>query len=98
MIFHNYSEIPYPFLHDAALVLSKRFNLKNIYMDSHEELCLTFKGKLKEKNIKEIFKNLNPCDSSDEDYDLASEMDYSYSDDEQNTYIYSLNDIDYREL
>lgn len=98
MIYTDYNKIPYPFLHDAGLVLSKRFTLISIQMDKKGELCLGFKGKLDEKSVKEVLKNLNPFDSTDEDYNLEYILDYSYSDDMQDTYVYSTDGIDYRKL
>lgn len=98
MYYTDYNTIPYPYLHDAALVLSKRYNLHSIYMDKQGELGITIKGKLNEKQVKEILKNINPFDSTDEDYDLEYSLNYSYSDDIQETYIYSTDGIDYRKL
>lgn len=98
MIFTKTSSIPYSFLHDAAVVLSMRYCLKSICMDKKGELCLEFKGKLNETQVKDVLKNLNPCDSTDEDYDLEYILNYSYSDDMQDTYVYSIDDIDYRLL
>ena len=96
MVYTDYKTIPYPYLHDAALVLSKRFSLTSICMDKKGELCLGFKGKLNENQVKEILKNLNPFDSTDEDYNLEYILDYSYSDDMQETYVYTPDGIDYR--
>lgn len=98
MIYSDYNKIPYPFLHDAALVLSKRFTLITIQMDKKGELCLGFKGKLNEKEVKEVLKNLNPFDSTDEDYKIEYILSYSYSNDMQETYVYSIDGIDYRKL
>lgn len=98
MFYTDYNKIPYPYLHDAALVLSKRFSLTSICMNKNGEVCLSFKGKLNEKEVKEVLKNINPFDSSDEDYDLEYILDYSYSDDMQETYVYSTDGIDYRNL
>ncbi len=98
MFYTNYNKIPYPYLHDAALVLSKRFSLISICMDKKGEVCLSFKGKLNEKEVKEVLKNINPFDSTDKDYDLEYILDYSYSDDMQETYVYSTDGIDYRNL
>lgn len=97
MIYNNYNTIPYPFLHDAALVISKRYSLESIYMDKEGGICITLKGRLSDNAIKDILMNINPNDSCMDDYEL-SPLDYSYSDDMQKTYVYSADGIDYREL
>jgi hypothetical protein len=97
MIYTDYNKIPYPYLHDAAMVISKRYTLKSIYMDKRGEVCITLGGKLSENAIKDILMNLNPWDSSIEDYAL-SPLDYSYSNDMQDTYIYSADNLDYRNI
>lgn len=97
MIYTDYNKIPYPYLHDAAMVISKRYALKSIHMDKRGEVCITLKGKLTENAIKDILMNLNPWDSSIEDYEL-SPLDYSYSNDMQDTYVYSADNIDYRNI
>lgn len=98
MIYRNYSEVLYPFLHDAALVLSKRFNLEGIYMDNRGELCLTFKGELEEKDIKEVLQNIIPNDICKDDIVLEYNLYYCYSEDMQHTHVYSPDSIDYRKL
>lgn len=97
MIYTDYNTIPYPFLHDAALVISKRYTLGSIYMDNKGEICITIIGKLSEDAIKDILQNIAPWDFSADTYEL-SPLDYSYSDDQQKTYIYSSDGIDYRTL
>lgn len=97
MIYRNYNTIPYPFLHDAAMIISKRYSLEDIYMDYNGGICITLKGKLPEDAVKDILMNINPNDSCMDDYEL-SPLDYSYSNDMQKTYVYSADDIDYREL
>lgn len=97
MLYTDYNTIPYPFLHDAALVISKRYSLESIYMDKEGGICITLKGRLSDNAVKDILVNINPWDSCADDYEL-SPLDYSYSDDMQKTYVYSADGIDYREL
>lgn len=97
MIYKDYTTIPYPFLHDAALIISKRYSLESIYMDREGGICITLKGRLSDNAVKDILMNINPWDFCADDYELSL-LDYSYSDDMQNTYVYSPDGIDYREL
>ena len=97
MTYKDYTSIPYPFLHDAALVISKRYTLESIYMDKEGGICITLAGKLSEYSVKDILQNINPWDSCIDDYEL-SPLDYSYSNDVQRTYVYSADGIDYRAL
>ncbi len=97
MTYTDYNTIPYPFLHDAALVISKRYTLEGIYMDKRGELCVTLAGKLSENAIKDILQNISPWDLDFNDYEL-NPLDYSYSDDMQKTYVYSAEGLDYRKL
>lgn len=96
MIFTDYNDIPYPFLHDAALVISKRYPLEDIYMDKIGGLCLSIKGKLSKDAIIDILQNITPWDLSADCYEISS-LDYCYPYDKK-TYIYSINGIDYRTL
>ncbi len=97
MTYKDYTSIPYSFLHDAALVISKRYSLESIYMDKEGGICITLAGRLSEYGVKDILQNINPWDSCIDDYEL-SPLDYSYSDDMQRTFVYSADGIDYRAL
>lgn len=97
MIYRDYTSIPYPFLHDAALVISKRYTLESIYMDKEGGICITLQGKLSDDAIKDILQNINPNDVCKDSIEL-SPLNYSYSDDMQRTYVYSADGIDYRAL
>lgn len=99
MIYKNYNEIPYNFLHDAAMIISKRYTLENIHMDNLGGVDLTLKGKLTENQVKDILLNLNPNpDKCSEDYSLDYLLQYSYSKDMQRTYVYSEDGINYKTL
>ena len=97
MTYRNYTSIPYPFLYDAALVISKRYTLESIYMDKEGGICITLTGKLSDNAVKDILQNINPNDVCKNSIEL-SPLDYSYSDDMQRTYVYSGEGIDYRTL
>ena len=97
MTYRDYTSIPYPFLHDAALVISKRYTLEGIYMDKEGGICITLAGKLSEYAVKDILQNINPNDVCKDSIEL-SPLYYSYSDDMQRTYVYSADGIDYRAL
>lgn len=98
MLYTDYNNIPYPFLHDAALVISKRYSLESIYVDREGGICITLKGRLSDNAVKDILMNIDPWDSCADDYELNLLDYYSYSDDMQKTYVYSLDGIDYRAL
>ena len=94
MIFKNYKEIPYAFLHDAALVISKRFEIEYIHMDRHGEVCITLRGQLTEQSVKQVLQNLYPQDKSLEEIDV----DFEYWREGGYTHVYSPDGIDYRNL
>lgn len=98
MFYTNYIKIPYPFLHDAAMVISKRYNLRNIYMDKRGELCINIKGKLTVDEVKDILMNIDPNDNYKDAYEPDYNLQYSYSQDMQETHVYSFDGIDYRTL
>lgn len=98
MRYTNYNTIPYPFLHDGAMVISLRHSLESVYMDKEGGVCLTIKGKLSEDAVKDILQNINPNDLCEDEMSLDYNLDYSYSDDMQKTYVYSPDGIDYRNL
>ncbi len=97
MYYTDIATIEYPFLYDAAMVINKFAPIKSIYMDKNGKIAFTLKGKLTDKEVKRVLMNINPFDSCEEDYDLTS-LNYSYSNDMQNTYVYSADGIDYRKL
>lgn len=97
MTYTDYNNIPYPFLHDAAMVISKRYTIESIYMDNRGELCITLSSKLSEDAIKDILQNINPNDICKDNIEL-SHLNCSYSDDMQKTYVYSPDSINYKEL
>lgn len=97
MVYTNIKDINYPFLHDAAVVISKRYNLNSIYMDKWGGICITLQGLLTEAQVIDVLMNISPWDSCASDWALSS-LDYSYSNDIQQTYIYSPDGIDYRTL
>lgn len=97
MIFNNIQDIQYPFLKDTATKLSKKYSLNDIYMDKRGELCLTFKGILTEDDIQSIMNIITSKGHGFDDYTISS-SDYCYYKEEQKTYVYSVDGIDYRNL
>lgn len=97
MILRNIQDIQYPFLKDAATKLFKNYSLKDIYMNKRGELCLTFKGLLTVDNIQSIMNIITPKEHGFDDYTVSS-SDYCYNKDKQETHVYSIDDIDYRNL
>lgn len=97
MIFRNIQDIQYPFLKDAATKLSKNYSLNGIYMDNRGELCLTFKGIITEDNIQFIMNIITPKGHGFDNYTVSS-ADYCYIKEKQETYVYSIDGIDYRNL
>lgn len=98
MVFRNIKDIDYPFLHDAALVISMRYKLIDIYMDKAGGISIALGGKLTEDQVKDILQNILPQDICKDELECIYELHYSYSDDMQQTYVFSPMDIDYRTL
>ena len=98
MTYKDCTSIPYPFLHDAALVISKRYSLESIYMDKEGGICITLQGRLSDDVIKDILQNIAPNGICKNSIELEYNLHYSYSDDVQRTYVYSADGIDYRAL
>lgn len=99
MIYTDFTKIPYSFLHDAIfIILCRRYKLKNIYIDNKGEVCLTFNEILKDDAIKDILTQLIPQDISLDKIHLEYNLSYSYSDDGQQTYVYSPDGINYKTL
>lgn len=97
MIFRNIQDIKYPFLKEAATKLSKNYSQNDIYMDNRGELCLTFKGILTEDNIQFIMNIITPKGHGFDNYTVSS-ADYCYIKEKQETYVYSIDGIDYRNI
>lgn len=96
MLYTNTKDINIPFLHDAAVVLSKRYCLKGIYLDHEGGIALYFDGKLPLSSIKDVLQNINPNDVSTDELHPEFHIDYTYSDGYTN--VFSPDDIDYRML
>jgi hypothetical protein len=100
MIFHNIQEIQdiqYPFLRKIALKLFKNYSLEKIYINSNGELDFTFKGVLTEEDIQTIMNIITPKGYGYDDYTISS-LDYYSSEKRQKTIIYSIDNIDYRNI
>lgn len=96
MIYTKLKNIKYSYLRKTAQTINKKFPLVAVYLDPRGEVMLTIEGKLTDKEIVEILRYLCPQDAKD--INLEYKLHYSYSDDMKNTYVYSIDGIDYRQL
>lgn len=99
MIYTDFTKIQYPFLQDAIfIILYRGYKLKNVYMDNKGGVCLTFNEILKDNAIKDILQQLIPQDINLDDINLEYNLTHSYSDDNQQTCVYSPDGINYKTL
>lgn len=100
MIYNHIEDIPYPFLHDAVLLMDKYTEgFKEIYIDPNGECTITLKGKLTGEQIKRALCDLDPnviWESSIDDYKPKCFRDFNYL--KEDTLIYTKGNIDYRTL
>lgn len=98
MIYRRIEDIPYPFLHDAVLLIDKYTEgFKEVYIDPNGECAITLKGELKREQIKRALFDLDPnitCESSINDYQPEGCRDFIYF--KGDTLIYTKKNIDYR--
>lgn len=100
MILHNIKEvqdIKPSFLKKIALKLFKNYSLEKIYINSNGELDFTFKEVLTEEDIQTIMNIITPKGYGYDDYKISS-LDYYSSEKRQKTIIYSIDNIDYRNI
>lgn len=67
-------------------------------MDNKGGVCLTFNEILKDNAIKDILQQLIPQDINLDDINLEYNLTHSYSDDNQQTCVYSPDGINYKTL
>lgn len=100
MIYRHIEDIPYPFLHDAVLLIDKYTEgFKEVYVDPNGECEITLKGELTGEQIKRVLCDLDPnvtCESSIDDY--KPEYLRDFDDLKRDTLIYTKKNIDYRTL
>lgn len=94
MIYYNIQDIPYSFLKDAVLSVSKKYNIKKVRMNPYGEVFVKVQGKLDGKDIKFIMDELVKGKDIQPDYN----NDWEYADDDKYTYIYSPDGVDYTKL
>lgn len=104
MIYKNIKDIPYPFLHDAVLLMDK-YTEGVIYtrMTPRGECAIKIKGELSNETIARCMMDLDPnvtAESSLSDYTPKMCVNYDYLEDVSGTVtvIYTKDNIDYREL
>lgn len=85
------------FLKRVAIKIFKKYPLEKIYINSNGEIDLYFKGVLTENDIQEIMNVITPKGYGYDDYKISS-LDYYTSEKRQRTIIYSIDNIDYRNL
>lgn len=95
MVFKYLADIPFSFLYNAAKSIAMKHKIIIIFMDKNGELVLSMKGILNEDEIKDILKTLSPQGTCDE---LVYDLQYSYSEDKEYTFVYSEDGIDYSKL
>lgn len=96
-IYDTYKNIPFPFLHNAAEVINKKYPIKNIYIDSPESGCLVLGSILTKEGVIEIFQNLIPENIYEENITLKYSFRCSYSKYKSETRIF-FRGIDYSTL
>lgn len=100
MILHNIQEaqnIKSPFLKKIALKLFKNYSLEKIYINSNGELTFILKEVLTEKDIQTIMNIITPKGYGYDDYKISS-LDYFSSEKRKKTIVYSIDNIDYRNI
>lgn len=99
MIWTNIQDIPYQFICDAALSISKRYEIKSVRMDPQGELCIKCSDKLLDNQIKGILEEITPG-GLPKDYIVKCDIDYDQTETDLGwmTYIYTLGGIDYRTI
>lgn len=104
MIYRDIKDIPYPFLHDAVLLMDK-FTEGVIYtrITPRGECAIKIKGELPNETIARCMINLDlniTAESSLSDYTPEMCVDYDYLKDKSGivTVIYTKDNVDYRKL
>ena len=100
MIYNHIEDIPYPFLHDAVLLMDKYTEgFKEVSVNPNGGCTITLKGELTGEQIKRALCDLDPnitCESSIDDYKPKCFRDFNYL--KGDTLIYTKKNIDYRTL
>lgn len=103
MIYNNIEDIPYPFLHDACLTMdkyTKGFN--RIRVDNKGECYIVLEGIIKnDTTLQRIMMELDPSVNSNSklsDYTPEICEDFYYDYDNNQTHIYTKDNIDYRKI
>lgn len=104
MIYRNIEDIPYPFLHDAVLLMDKfTEGIVCTRITQRGECAIKIKGELSNETIARCMMNLDPnvtAESSLSDYTPKMNVDYDYLEDMSGmiTVIYTKDNIDYRKI
>lgn len=86
-----------PFLKRVAIKIFKEYPLEKIYLNSKGEIDLDFKRVLTENEIQKIMNIITPKGYGYDNYKISS-LDYYTSEKRQRTIVYSIDNIDYRNL
>lgn len=102
-IYTNIKDIPYPFLHDACMLIDRYTEgVNRVRVTNNGEVCVTVKGMLDDrKTLQRAMFDLDPnvtSGSSLEDYEPKICKNYDWSSSYNETYIYTKDNIDYRNL
>lgn len=102
-IYNNIKDIPYPFLHDACLLIDRYTEgINKVRVTDNGECCVTIKGMLDDRHtLQRIMMDLDPnitSDTSLNDYNPKICVNYDWSSTYDETYIYTKENIDYRTI
>ena len=102
-IYNNIKDIPYPFLHDACLLIDRYTEgVNRVRITDKGECCITLKGMIDDNNLlKRVMMDLDPnvtSESSINDYKPKICENYDWSSTYSETYIYTKDNIDYRKI
>lgn len=99
MVYYNFQNIPYSFLKNAILSISKKYDIEKVRTDPYGEVFIKCYGKLSDSQVKDILETLTPG-GLPKGYAIKYDIDYIQEETGLGwkTYIYSLDDIDYKQL
>lgn len=99
MIWTNIQDIPYTFLKDAVLSISKKYKVEKVRTDPKGEVLIKCSGNLSGNNIEDILGVITPG-GLPKGYTIKYDIDYTQAETGLGwkTYIYSLEGIDYTKL
>lgn len=98
MIYNNITTIPYPFLKNAVMDISKKYEVQSVRIDPKGEVYVKVSGQLSEDGVKDILEIITPKNFQPVKNNAEYAIDYDYAETGEATYVYSLDWIDYTKL